>query len=902
MFPRGALTLLVSLLPALAGITAEAQPLRVRHSGAGSTASHSPASDTTQVREPLRFVFDDAFIGSPGLTFSVDRPQPTWQWNGEPLGPDAPRFAPRTTIAGAVDVQDVRPSSRSTTIIGSGFDHDGTTPLLVLTDSTANVLDVFVGADDALMLAEATGVGRIRTPLGVGGGVDIMQGTVTNRRYDPRAGAVCHGLIVLFCAVSRQPVPPFSAWNTGATAIVVSQDRGTTWTVAFEDTIVQENRDRVREWSMQNWWPASASLQPLEAYFAAADYRSKPGCDGGRAYGFRATRPAPGSPWNIEPPVRFYETPVAGAGQHAHTAGIFPTPSGLRAIVAIGDTQQFNRIVALDKGGEAVTTSGWTANESFHGSAAGTDPQPTSGNQFVGLAPGPANGLMILGSDLCYEQLMMLDATGPVARHWRLYGAPWSDGRNSQNFVIRTPTPERAGPYVATYDPQVLSEPVPPQIRRALYSENGVDWAQAFAPETGSAWSAAVHGSHIYIDSDPLSRLGLRRATRPTLHSAHPLAVGPGAMQRLAPNPTFTPFSGGSVVPLTKDALGRWVDGGTPLDPQPPCAGPVWKLTGFAGSSDTRIGDLFPIGSPTMGQTLGTNRIIARVWLLNALESKAMTPRIELKPNSSGVIVTRFPNANTTMSWVPVDFALDAPIPAGQRPVLRIRSGSTADAQSFYLATDLFAEGAGFAGYPAPPDTSLSQTGSALPDERAVIEGFAPANAWTISLAGMLPDDGWDLAVPVGPGLRWPLATIAGSADERLTIYADTAAHAAEADITRNGTLVARFRLDGVVWTRNSPVLLSIARPGSGADLQISASLCAAPVREMVRVDGGPLVATLLHPPTSIRFDDGSGIDGLGLEIRSAAMNWFGGQIIEDRALDAPARRALLRSLEFLRP
>lgn len=869
-----------------------AQPLRLKSGNSASSKVVSHTDPASEIRDARRFVFDNGFSGSPGLSFHVDRPVPTRDWSGSLVASDEPRFAPRTSIAGTVSLQTVRASSRASSILGSGLDHDGVTPLLVLIDLTANALDVFVGADDALMQAEATGVGRVRTTLGAGG--DIMGGTVTNRRYNPRAGVVCHGLIVLHCAVSRQPVPPNSAWNVGASAIIVSQDRGQTWTVAFADAIVQENRDRGREWSMQNWWPATTDAAPLDAYFASADYRSKPGTTGGRAYGFRATRVAVGEPWSIDIPTMFYETPVLGSGQHAHTAGIFPTPGGLRAVIALGDTQAFNRIVTLDRSSAEVAPTGWTANESFHGSMS------TSGNQFVGLAPGPSHGLMIAGSDLCYEQLMLLDATGPVAHHTHLYGGPWSDGRNGQNFVIRTPTPERAGPYIATYDPQSASDPFPPQCRRILYSENGIDWAQAFAPESGSQWAAIAHGSHIYIDADSVSLLGIRRVDRPIMHTARPLHVGPGAMQRLVAAPTITPFSGGTVTALTQDGDGLWTDAGVPLDPQPPCNGPVWKMTGFAGATDTRIGDLYPIASPTMGQTLGTSRLAGRIWLLNAMESKAMTPRFELKPSGSSTLVTRGANANTTASWVPIDFALDAPMPAGQRPVIRVRSGSAADVQAFYLATDVFAEGAGFAGYPAPPDTSLGLTGTALPDEHARVEGLNPSATWTVTLAGMVPQDGWDLATPVTPDERWPLASIVAPGAERITFYADSAAHTLEADIVRDGSLIGRFRLDGVVWTRNSPLLVSVARAGPLSDLSITAAPCATQPREMVRVDGLGGVATMLASPDRIRFDDGTGIDGIGAEIRCAPMLWFGGEIHEDLALDQATRRQRLRSLDWL--
>ncbi len=68
----------------------------------------------------------------------------------------------------------------------------------------------------------------------------------------------------------------------------------------------------------------------------------------------------------------------------------------------------------------------------------------------------------------------------------------------------------------------------------------------------------------------------------------------------------------------------------------------------------------------------------------------------------------------------------------------------------------------------------------------------------------------------------------------------------------------------------------------------------------MQLVAGGSGVATLQSPPREIRFDDGTGIDGVGMEIRTAGMLWFGGEVHEYQALDAAARRERLGTLPFL--
>ncbi len=891
MDPRRLAMALVPGLALLLAFQVAAQPVRVKGTPIGGPAAAQPVQEK---RAPKRFVFDGGACLSAGLWFEMDRPIATVDWTGATVEPDEARYAAPTTIATPVADEVVRPTTANTKMLGSGFDHDGVTPLLVLRSSSPLAVDVFSVADGALLAAEATGVGRIRTPLSFGGGTDIMGGAITNRRYDPRAGVVCHGLIVLLCAVSRQPVPPLSAWNIGATAIVVSQDRGQTWQMVFEDSIVQENRERLREWSMQNWWPTAMGVAPSEAYFVGADYRSKPGCDGGRAYGFRATRSGPGSLWAIETPTRFYETPAVVSGQHAHTTAIFPHNGGVRALVSIGDSQPLNRVVAMDHAGPSISATGWSIDESYHG---GID---VAGNQFIGCAPTSELGRILVGADLSDEQIMMLDARGDEPRFTHLFGMPWSNGNGSQNFVLRTPSPERGGPFVCTHDPTQSSEIVPPQARRLLYSDDGMRWAQVFSTENGADWTSVAHGGHLYFDSDGVAKRGWRRVPIPTLRTMSPLEVGPGAMQRLVAEPATTPNTGGTITALTRNVDGLWVDGGVALDPQPPCNGQVWRLTAPGGITPTLIGDITPIASATMGQTTGSARIVSRMWFLNAMDGKTLTTKVELKPSSGASVFTRTTSINATDAWMPFEIAVDAPIPSGQRPILRFRSGKTgSDIEDFYLALDVFAEGRGFPGYACPPDTSGSLTGVALPDEHASVRGIATSSNWTISLAGMLAPNGWGLSTPVGTGERWPLASLVGSGGERLAFYADSVGHLLYADVVRGGSVVGRFVLDEMVWLRNSSLVISVSRAGPGQDLAITVAGCGQAPREMVRESAGTAL-TLESPVNRVSFDDGTGIDGVGVEIRASSMLWFGGEVLEDEALGGAGRLQRIREMKFL--
>ena len=203
-----------------------------------------------------------------------------------------------TAIAGAPIIETVRhvPGS-SIQLLGSGLDHDGVTPLLVVLENVSgpqapHYLDIFNVADNALLTAEATGAGRNRIVLP--GSFDLLRGAVPTKAYRPTAATVCHGLIVIYCTVTRQPAVGQPYDDVGG-AFVVSQNRGHTWSIAYESPEFAPGWDRGAPWSMQNWWPTARGIKPKQAYFVATDYCLNPGSPGGHTFMFRATRPKPGA-------------------------------------------------------------------------------------------------------------------------------------------------------------------------------------------------------------------------------------------------------------------------------------------------------------------------------------------------------------------------------------------------------------------------------------------------------------------------------------------------------------------------------------------------------------------------------------------------------------------------------
>lgn len=844
---------------------------------------------------PKRFVFDGGFYGSGGLKFSFSRDMNTVDFDGQPVAANVPRYSRQGYIATAPTLEVIREHQANTLLLGSGLGTDGVTPILVLYQTGSGFLDVFTVADDDIITAELTGVGRNRTVVGTDPVADIMQGAYPGKAYTPRAGTVCHGLIVLVCEVMVDIGQP--EWESQAVAIVYSRDAGLSWHLQWEDTPIQTGLARGREWCMQNWWPIDRDGPILEAYFAFTDYRTKWGVPkGGRAYMFRAKRPAVGASWQIEPVQMIYET-TGSEDEHAHTAALAPFGAeGLRFLMSLGDGQTNNRIVSLTRTDRDYFAPGWTVNPAYHGSRGKPG---TEGNQFVGCAPGPSPNEVIVGSDLHNEQVMKLVLNDQALSHPRtefLYGYGHSDGGRAENFNIRTPTPELGGPYVCTSNPHTIGQ-WRETVRRLLYSPDGRRWVQVIAPASGASWTAVVHGGHLYYDHSGHNAQALQRVPIPKIFEARPLIIGPGGLQRLVRVPPI--WVGHSVVySLWRNAEGLWVDGTTVLDPQPPCFGRVYRIEARTTDWGPWIADFGLLDDATnFGQILGTDQAQVRVWIRNLMSEKVASPQVVIKGNQSPPQLTQKIFFSSTDRWHPVTFA--GPLVFGDTETFRLRlySGSiNPDDQSFYIAMDGLAEGAGFPGYAMPLNDGPPETGVWRPDELASLHGFTCGPNWTITLAGQIPEDGWD-GVTDADTTEWPLATL--WADENN--YIELIALVADDErlimrIVRDGVAVVDHLSHPLTWTRGSSIFVSVAESGQGITMVLSAG--GSEIYQAINFGGDP--HSLVAPITNIMFSSPEGVSGDGLNVAVTPMLWWGGRIDEHVGLTTEERTELLGSLSFL--
>ncbi len=813
-----------------------------------------------------RFVFDGAFAGTPGVGFQFSRGSPTVGPTGPPILANEPRFgSARLVASGPSPVEPIRTTAWMTRWLASGLDHDGQTPLLVLREYVEEVIDVFTVGGEDLLSAELTGVGRIRTFLTGPWSLraDILQGAVPGKSYNPEAGVVCHGLIALLCAVSLEESP--GIWRPVTTAIVISTDQGRTWALHHEDEPVQPGVSRVRSWSMQNWWPLTRGHAPTEAWFAASDYRYRgpatADAHGGRTLLFRATRTGVGQPWNVEQAAPVI-TASNGFGEHAHASAVVPFGAGgLRVLTAFGDGFEFSRIASATRADTNYHAAGWNVDHAYHGSLT------TSGLQFVGCAPGREAGEVLLGADEGSQQIFRVrpdDDAQSRANVKHVHGEGFQSGPGSRVFLIRTPTPEMGGPYVATLSAGLEAHANDSQ--RTLFSPDGSSWAEAFAP--GGAHEPVLHAGDIYLDS-LTAGAGVRRIQIPETRRLSPLLIGRGGVNHVSAtiNPPLPSDTHNELRLLTPQERAQ-------LSPQPPTSGPVyearatpaggwlvarWRLTGGTG--------LLPAG-----------RFTVRGWTM-PIGSESVDMLLRMGDGATWTPERALHAVIAEDAWSPFSLR-DLLTPASSSPYApELLLTKPAGVQySAYIAFDSLTDGIGFPGFALPASSTASS-------EIGVVTGLQASPTWTLALAGEVPNDAWDASTPTPT--KWTLACVRSDAMNFIELTADTLGKRLLLRVTSAGIPGPSLEIPNAFFMRGSQVRVCLSGTPTRTDLTATVGM-------------RPLVSAsvsfgLAAPPREIRF---SSADQTGV----SSFVWFGGMVDPLNAYDQPQREQSLRSLTFLDP
>ncbi len=155
-------------------------------------------------------LFDEGVSGD--LEFSFSRNVPTVDFNGNAVAANQPRFAAEKLVTDTHLWNQVLPHYQNPSI-GSGWDHDGTTPLAVFAEKSGSRRIFFVRG-------EAFSVENV-----IDSGGDLLGGTVSGYRYRSLSVVVHEGLVVFLATRERWEE---DQWITEGVSFIYTQDYGQT--------------------------------------------------------------------------------------------------------------------------------------------------------------------------------------------------------------------------------------------------------------------------------------------------------------------------------------------------------------------------------------------------------------------------------------------------------------------------------------------------------------------------------------------------------------------------------------------------------------------------------------------------------------------------------------------------
>lgn len=889
---------------------------------------------STAVAQTVRtFRFDNEPHLDAPLEFHFSRGAPSLALDGSPLGPDIPRFRDTTLLSPLPAVTKVPGTvgEPAVNILGAGVAADGTTPVWVVAVLSKAKLQVHVGNLPGTVY-------EVSMPYvwTKGNQMDALFESVDaqpGEAWRPVSGTICHGLIILQCNVA---VPGPSGWVSNRVGFMVctiadlAGPKNRWWRRhALSDPLspLPAGVGLGGAWSIQSWWSTERNgLAPTSAWIAATDYHSAPAKDGGTYFVFRMRRPDPiATRWSIDPVVELpgrWNDPTNRS--HSHTLGI--TRYGSRGIAALGsrgDSLGNAAVLAWTLADEDLYAAGaspapgghnwlragplWLGPQIVHGNLDGPVPDLRthySGNQFIGLAPGPTEGTFIAGSDEVTEVLWQtlplsigpLGLVAPITFNtpWKLSQTmpildrgegPW---RHYLCFHIKTPTPERlGGEYVAQLSPS-QNDMDSWANQRIAYSPDGVHWAQVWSHFENMQTIPWIASGRIWIGSYGKNACaGIRSIPVPDVISARPLTVAPGGLNAAV------------AAPLVQDlGVGVQVQVNPSLPPQvspPPCLGPWYHISSTPISADT--------GSPALGRYRlaagipSTSREISiRAWIrcdtpaeLGRAQSTILMGSLRASDALSTPSSTR--TSGTTCSialssageWIPVVITTDltqwaSPAnwgPEGGRLDLILTSAWNVTVPvSFYLAIESVSINS-TPTYPSAVETTL-------PPENAEIRGFDAPGSWTLFVAAKVPDASWDSSYSGPSPAQRPLFSIVSRTGQS---WVDVLADRSQGSIIiRPGGSAAGHeeQVNNFNWWPGSPVLLSVSHCAQWDGFMLRGSVGNAEIKSTF-----PVYGRLDSPAASLRFGSGDG--------SVSELDIFGGAFVHAEATQEEVRTVLQR-------
>lgn len=940
-----------------------------------------------------------------GFTRGIETVEP----GGAAVAAHQPRFGPPQILTGQPDPEQLIAAGFSplSQLFHAGFDVDGQRHVLMTYDGPQRTLRVHrestpeSGAFSTVSTRVVAGLPNL--PSGDILGVAQPNSPEGTEALEAVNGLVVHGTLVLLCRVHAKHAN--GTYVATGVALIYSVDLGATWTRYFSDTADPRNigRSRLSGWEMTNFYcpgpPGKGG--PLQVVIPFTDYRHAGGTPlaaGGRAFWFVMSRnsaserlvPLTGTGPGGEtvPRVGMFTldtTPIGIQYNHMHSVAFTEYLSGKvpgwQMLIGIGDNicSSILRIIVQDPsryweptlaGGGAnwIVQPNWhgrmdsavydtTLNGGWGGPGRGEPAanDSTTGNQFVGAAPGPERGTVLLGADAAGEGVHICEPGHTIGSLPKMKVAVADCGTlaKANCFFVRTDRPERATRTVTAsvmLSTLLASRGTDCQIDGIWFSrENGRPGTWGHMSLDYSDHRHALLDEYVYLMRGSGTMLVRRRLPRTV--SVEPLQIGPGGTQWLRDDPTRFATDGLQVLKCPRDAGGRFLipssDGSAtlgPITPQPPvkvdAVYRVCKLfdNGNGGrvmsviptqthpvdrSELRQVAEVFP--TPWTPPDTTTPRRMRVRFLTMARTASADSPAIGAGRSASGGYLDMFYDgglgaiANVGGLWVfsDQDWQISQrqwSIPVGSRESLLIysRTNPRSIDTDYYIAfsefaTDTYAS----SGYPLPPDIPDCCPGgpevisigrveaTRFPDELAELRNLNLTDSWTVLAAGLCNIDSWDhfcTQNPDGPG--YPLITLLDPVSNRRLVLTASVAFGNNLNsgiriVAGGKTLSAKplGTLAKLPFLRGRPILLAIVKQGS----TIRVHGCVSGTNAAPITISGPLIP----PPQIQTLLFGGPADWPFPDERVNAAQWVGVRS-ESRALSDAEVAAQFRSLEFI--
>ena len=836
--------------------------------------------------------FDNGISGELSLDFSRD--SATIDPLGNAVASNQPRYDQPQVLTAAGQWRAETAPDGSQNFLGSGVDHDGTTPLLVTYAPLAGVLRFFRGSLSAPAL--------VRNIARTGSLRDALVGTTiqeSSYAYTPFAGVVCNGLLVLLC--ERKNVANAQTEGISVIATQASSSIATDWFAPAQVWKVGDVQPlgnnssyfglaRGREWAMSNYFPADNSGALLGAWFPFTDYafQGNPPAPGGQVGLFYASRSSVGAQWQTRPLRLIYDSVQAEgtqSGAHYHSAGLVVRGEDrVDVIVSRGDSGQarIQRFFVDDPAGDI--RNNYAASASITADLAHQGGRGRPVNQFGAVAPGPQWGSLLVGGDegngAVYLFTPSADRTGAAeGRFEQLYGSPFFDRDGASNVNINglwitTSAPERGTPYVARMTPSpgapggAANATASPSSYRILFSADGLHWGSlaGYPPDCDQSAAPFVFGDRVGVTYHGAYLGSIYSTSVPTQTVGRALLVGDGGRQYARYQPvgdgqwSYSGMGAGNSLTWLSKVDGKWVwPAGTPnagqaIDPQPPSLGPVAMIT--AGGTSTALGTHSVSGGVADVPIDGP---LAVRWYVMPVDA---TMSLQYASSAGGSFVGTWRNLamQSAGEWMPI-ITYDRPTSSGATPAAPYAASTmlTSSApERFLIAMDSAVYSQGPPGYAMAP-VAVGADAPVLPPESVTVGGFnCLATDWTIGVSFHMPSDGWDTSIGAISSLplsRVPLFAAWGSDNEYVSVVADLANKRILGRICSGGELVDTITLaydggDPNVWLERGDFSSIVVSQYEGR-IRLTAYLGGP--RQLGRLTGSSAHA-LRVGPTQVRF------------------------------------------------